>query len=201
MIKAIIFDWGGVCCSGADQFSAPVLVNHFQLPAIEINRKALDIENEFIKGKITKDEFWQQMIERLQVQEITNKEEIKDHYFNSYSINQDVLDLAIKLKENYQVLLLSNLNEEMGPNIEKKHNIREIFDPVIFSYEVKLMKPGEEIYKLTLNKINCKPEETVFIDDSQANIDAANKLGIKGIKFTTYENLIKDLKELKLISI
>ena len=196
MVEAIIFDWGGVCCSGADQFSAPVLLKHFELPASEINKKALDLEMEFTEGRISKKEFWGGIIGRLGVKRITTVDELRDHYFNSYTLFPEVLSLANKLKTNYKIALLSNLNEEMAPHIEKKHNIKDIFDPIIFSYRVGLRKPKKEIYELTLNKLGCQPEQTVFVDDSQKCVDSANSLGIKAVRFTDYENLKKDLKRI-----
>ena len=199
MIKAIIFDWGGVCCSGADQFSAPVLLNHFSLPAKEINKRALDIENEFIEGKISKEEFWEKIIERLSIKNITTKEELRNHYLSSYTLYPKVLEIAKKLKENYKVALLSNLNEEMELHIQENHNIKEYFNPMIFSYKVKLRKPGKKIYNLILSQLNCKPKEAVFIDDSKENIKIANELGIKGILFSCQEKLLKDLKKLNII--
>ena len=58
-----------------------------------------------------------------------------------------------------------------------------------------LLKPEKEIYEEILNKYSLKPEETVFIDDMKVNIDAAEKLGIKGIHLPDYTKLKEKLEE------
>jgi FMN phosphatase YigB (HAD superfamily) len=58
-----------------------------------------------------------------------------------------------------------------------------------------MAKPDPAIYKLTLDRLETKPEETLFIDDKQPNIDAAHALGIVGILFTTVERLREQIIE------
>ena len=55
------------------------------------------------------------------------------------------------------------------------------------------MKPEPEIYQLLLNRYNLNPEETVFTDDLEANIEAAKKEGIHGIVFKSPDQLTDDL--------
>lgn len=69
-------------------------------------------------------------------------------------------------------------------------------DGAIFSYEHKLMKPDERIYKLLLEKYNLKSDECVFIDDRVENIDSGKRLGIHGIVFENYEQASKELEQL-----
>jgi FMN phosphatase YigB (HAD superfamily) len=59
-----------------------------------------------------------------------------------------------------------------------------------------MAKPDPAIYRLTLERLGTRPEETLFIDDKQANIDAARALGLIGILFTTVERLREQLIEL-----
>lgn len=52
------------------------------------------------------------------------------------------------------------------------------------------------IYKYLLETYNLNPDECIFIDDSVANINAANELGIHGIVYTDIENLRKEFKRI-----
>ncbi len=56
-----------------------------------------------------------------------------------------------------------------------------IFDTVVDSHEVGMRKPNPEIYRLTLDRIGAAPARTVFLDDLQANVDAANDVGMHGV--------------------
>ena len=62
-------------------------------------------------------------------------------------------------------------------------NIDSLFEGGIYSYQEHLVKPNEEIYKLILDRYNLNKEETIFFDDREKNVLAANKVGLKSIVF------------------
>ena len=68
------------------------------------------------------------------------------------------------------------------------------FIDTVVSGDVRLLKPDPAIYHLLIERNNLVPQDCVFIDDSQANVDAANSVGINGIHFTTPERLLSDLR-------
>ena len=68
----------------------------------------------------------------------------------------------------------------------------QIMPNVIDRFDVFL----ESIYETFLMKFGLKPEECVFLDDSPANIAAAEELGIRGVRFTTREAVMEELKRL-----
>ena len=89
----------------------------------------------------------------------------------------------------YKVYYLSNwsawtydLLQEAG-----KFDFLKLMDGGVFSYDVGYMKPDEEIYKILLNKYKINPEEAMFFDDKEENIEAANKLGIHGVHFPRHD--------------
>ena len=66
------------------------------------------------------------------------------------------------------------------------------------SGEEKTRKPFDDIYHITLNRFNLKPENSIFIDDSLRNVRAAQNLGINCIHFKSPENLKEELKSYKI---
>lgn len=102
------------------------------------------------------------------------------------------------LRKHYKTYLLSNTNPIMF-----EHKIREYFqqeglemedyfDGIVVSYEAKASKPDPRIFAYTITHLGIKPEETLFFDDSQRNIDAARALGFNvhlvmpGTEFSDY---------------
>ncbi len=83
-----------------------------------------------------------------------------------------------------KIYLLSNFSEEGYNVIRERFDIFNIFDGGVISWEVKTIKPEKEIYEILLDKYALSPEETLFIDDVSANIEAAEKLGITGFHMT-----------------
>ena len=69
-------------------------------------------------------------------------------------------------------------------------------DGGVFSFECHLIKPDKEIYQYLIDKYDLIPDECVFIDDMQHNLDTAGVLGINTILFDEYENVRKKLNEM-----
>ena len=91
--------------------------------------------------------------------------------------------LIQELKENgYKIYLLSNTSYNYT-KFFKEIPGSEYFDGKVVSCELKMIKPELGIYNHLLDKYSLKAEETVFIDNSHSNVEAAMCLGIKGIVF------------------
>ncbi len=89
-------------------------------------------------------------------------------------------------KKGYKTALLSNGNSGF---FERKiyttyPEFKGLFDTIIISSNVQMIKPGPEVYLHTLEEVGSMPEETIFIDDSQPNVDAAISLGMQGHFYT-----------------
>ncbi|GIX42736.1 MAG: haloacid dehalogenase [Leptospiraceae bacterium] len=99
-----------------------------------------------------------------------------------------------KQKYNLKLALLSNTNESHKIFIEKHFVIFSYFDYKIFSFEIHLEKPEPEIYQYTLDLLNTKPENTIFIDDKLENIEGAKSIGIHSIHYKPTLDLKNILK-------
>ena len=83
----------------------------------------------------------------------------------------------------YRMVLLSNTNPYItawahSAEFFRGRTMDSYFDHLYFSCDLKLMKPGEEIFRRVLNAEGFTPEETLFIDDSTRNCATAQALGI-----------------------
>jgi 2-haloacid dehalogenase len=94
---------------------------------------------------------------------------------------------------------LSNWSAETFRRIRHKHAFLDLFDAIVLSGEVKVAKPDRRIYALLLEKVNRPAEECLFIDDSEANVLAAARLGFKTIRFESPEQLEGELRRLGLL--
>lgn len=98
--------------------------------------------------------------------------------------------------KDYQVLYLSNFNHPAHTQCLDALDFLPHMDGGILSYQDLVIKPEPAIYELLLSRYNLIPEECVFLDDLQANVDAAAKFGIHTILFTNQADAIKALKKL-----
>lgn len=104
------------------------------------------------------------------------------------------LDFLESLKMKYPIYLLSNTNnihiEQCKNYFRTKFgiaNFETIFNETFLSYKMGLWKPDYKIYDAVINKIGLKPQEILFLDDNQDNIDAASDLSIQCIKINPPE--------------
>lgn len=104
-------------------------------------------------------------------------------------------------KKGYYIYMLSNTNALMWDKYilteykKDGHDIDYYFDGIIASFQVKAYKPEKEIFEAAVNILGIKPEETLFFDDSQANLDAAAALGFKTALVTDDRGFIEYFKD------
>lgn len=98
------------------------------------------------------------------------------------------------LKKNYNLYILSNFHKDSFEEVYNNYEFFKNFKGKVVSCYCHLLKPEKEIYEEILNKFSLNPEETVFIDDMEVNIEAAEKLGIKGIHLPDHTKLKEKLE-------
>jgi len=109
-----------------------------------------------------------------------------------------------ELKKSYRLFLLSNTNEihriKFHRNFEADfgYSFYDLFERNFYSHEMGMRKPNPQIYLEALKEANLVPEETLFIDDMEENIEAAKAIGMKVLHIqpgTLMENLPRYLKD------
>ena len=109
----------------------------------------------------------------------------------------ETLELIQELKkDNHKLYVLSNMFSETADDLENRYSFWDLFDGIVFSARIKMIKPSPEIYQYMLKRFNLKAEETIFMDDLKDNVDAAIKEGIKGIHFKSAEQARAELGRL-----
>lgn len=108
-----------------------------------------------------------------------------------FTINPEIVAIIRALKEKgYRLLILSNMNVEgrermLGAaRILDGEDWLDLFDGVLLSCDLGLLKPEPGIYRACIEKAEAAPEECLFIDDILANVEAARACGMRAIHFT-----------------
>lgn len=123
---------------------------------------------------------------------------IKLAFENWYELLTPIEDSVKVLKElkdaKYKVYFLSNFHLIAFEYVTTRYDFFNLFDGGIVSYKEKLIKPENGIYKRIIEEYKIKPEESIFIDDSQGNIEGARKLNFETILFKNSKDLRERLK-------
>ncbi len=193
MIKAVIFDIGGVLLTTILGNMARDLAEKHSMDFETIHRKIHGGWNDYKLGKITADQFWQSFIESTGINETADG--LKEMSLTYIKRIPGIIDVVKKLKENYKLGVLSNNVEEWMEKIRGMIDLKGLFDVVISSHKVGMAKPHKDFFMLCLEKLgNLKPEECLFVDDRDKNIEAAKEIGFNAIKFENPEQLKKGLQ-------
>ena len=181
--KNIVFDLGGVILNGGHDYSVQKGEEaSSDLRCIKVCGSTT--WKNWHRGRLTKEalikrlaqSFDQKAVEQLVAEAIS-----PDRTW----INESI-DIIKRLKKSgYRVYLLSNLSREAHDVYLKLNDIFSQFDDMMFSFEVGYVKPDPKIYRLLLKTYGLTASETLFIDDKKVNIDAAQRVGINGIVYTT----------------
>lgn len=134
------------------------------------------------KGEITAEEF-HAVVRRAFTRPVTDEE--IDNAFNQFLVGIPVSRLKAlrELRRRYKVYLLSNTNPIMFNSFiaeqfrQEGKEIGDYFDGMVKSYEAKCYKPDAAIFKYTCEHCGIEPEETLFFDDSEKNVEAARRFG------------------------
>lgn len=96
----------------------------------------------------------------------------------------------------YHTYLLTNYPRSLYASTAEKFTFLPYVDDVLVSAREKLVKPDPAIYERLLEKFHLNASETVFIDDRKVNIEGGEKVGIRGIVFTNYEEVKEKLDKI-----
>ena len=183
-IRAVIFDFGGVLVD----WSPHNLYRHFIKQPHEINRFLSEINFAEWNAQQDKGRPFAQAVAELSSEFPQHARLISafhEHWEDSIvgSIDGTVVILR-KLKQlGYPLYGLSNWSAETFPMVREKHTYFDLFDDIIISGEVKMIKPDPQIFRFMLTKFKLEAQARLFIDDSMANIKTANELGFATIHF------------------
>jgi len=195
-LRAVIFDFGMVLTGQPDQDAHAAMIRITGLPVARFEELYWADRHAYDEGRLTGVMFWQNFVRdaklSLQPEQI---DELNRQDVRMWSTqNPRMLAWQLQLKQHgLRTAILSNMGDSVLENLERKFDWLPRFDVLIWSFQHRMAKPDPAIYKLTLTRLGTKAEETLFIDDKQVNIDAAAKLGMPGILFSTIEQLRSQL--------
>lgn len=186
-IKSIIFDLGGVILDLDES------ITYKELGKMGINTSELvhskdlmEILSKFDTGIYTAPTF------RKKMKALIGQEKMTDQKFDSIwdamllDIPRERIEAIEKVKKHYKIFLMSNSNVIHYDLYVRDLQLRfgynefdELFNKSYFSFAEHLEKPDPRFFELILDHEGLLPEETLFIDDTAANIKVAQSLGIR----------------------
>lgn len=195
-VRAVIFDYGMVLTGKPSADAHAALLRITGLPHDRFETVYWADRHAYDEGKLTGLQFWQNLVRDAKLNlSAASIDELNLWDARMWTAqNPAMLAWQQQLKHRgIRTAILSNMGDTVLANIEREFDWLPRFDTLVWSFQHKVAKPDPAIYRLTLNRLGTSPEETLFIDDKLANIDAARALGMATVHFTDVENLRRDL--------
>ncbi|MGL1892532.1 MAG: HAD family phosphatase [Spirochaetaceae bacterium] len=107
---------------------------------------------------------------------------------------QGTIDLFDEIKNSgHKLYVLSNMHLESAQSLLENNSFWHKFDGIVFSSNVKMVKPEKNIYHYIIDRYKFDTNKTIFIDDTKVNLDVAQDFGINTIHFKSPDQLKAEL--------
>ncbi len=198
-IQAVLFDFGGVLLQHGDGIDHQAVEGRFGLVPGTLMR-CLYQEGRYAEaylGRCTREEWWESVREAIEraagkhAPAVLKAIEEADH-----PLNPDVISLVRSLRPRYRTGVVSNTTDGLEPRLRLEFGIADLFDVLVGSGDLGIAKPHPEIYLHTAGRLGLPPDACVFIDDAQRHVDGALAVGMKGLRYVSFPQLLTDLRSL-----
>lgn len=196
-IKAVCFDFGGVI----ELHEGNILKDLAKLLDVPFD----DIKNEYFRhNHLTnvKNMKWEDAaLEIISLYDKTQKTKERAlsmirNFFSNGKLNTELLDIfKILKKQGFKVAIFSNNTLQLRERLIES-GIIKLVDEVVISAEIGFQKPHKEAFQVLFEKIDVRPEEVVFIDDTPKSLEKSDEIGYIPILFKNNSQLRIELKKL-----
>jgi putative hydrolase of the HAD superfamily len=193
MVNTIIFDFGGVITiEGFSQGLIKSLKLNYSFDESLFLQRFKKHEEGYMRDEMDSKAFWEKICAGFGIP----YEAFASAFVNSYRLNPEMLELIKKLKSKYRIIMLSDNFDILSQKLKSESSLKDLFERMFFSNEIKQIKNHPDAFKYVLNQISEQPENCVFIDDKEKNLIHARSQGIKPIHFkdaSTFPNQLESM--------
>ena len=185
-VKAVIFDCFGVLITiGRDLL-------HQTYP--QFSDQLTELERKSDSGLVSRSEFYNSVVAITGI----SMDDAMNKYYSVENYNQSSIDLIkqVKATGRYKIGLLSNIGHGWLDDFLPIMNSMNLFDAVILSSDIGIIKPDPKIFELMAEKLGVNTDECIMIDDTPVNIASAINTGMQGIIFDSIDQAKTDLGKL-----
>lgn len=185
MIKAVIFDVGGVLVRTEDRMPRRKLEERLGLAPGEAERIVYNSERGRAaqRGEITAAELWHSVQAHFGF-DADELQSFRSQFWGGDRLDQSLVDFIRRLRPHYQTAIISNAMDDLNQTLAGAYPIADAFDLIVGSAYEGIMKPDAEIFRRTLARLGRSPEETIFVDDFAHNVEGAQAVGMHAIHYT-----------------
>lgn len=192
-ITAIAFDWGGIFTENTfDSSAIRNLARASGQSEAQVSSVYLPLMEHFEAGAFDFDTFVQRFLRESGAS--LGGSEVRETFLGSVVERPAMFTLLASLPKSYTVGILSNNVEVLCDAVRDDPRMSRV-EHFVFSNEIKVRKPDPAAFAALSEALGRPPEETVFVDDNEANIAACEALGYRGMLLSSYDGFATSWRE------
>jgi putative hydrolase of the HAD superfamily len=184
MIKAIIFDFGGVLvrtedASGRRRWEARLGLGESELDQLVFNS---EVSLRATRGELPHAAVWEHVAEALKL----DNEQLdfcRQDFWLGDRLDLDLVALLKSLRPRYKTAILSNAWSSGREIIAHQFGLEQAVEAILVSAEEGLAKPDPRLYQLAAKRLGVEPGEAVMVDDFLVNVEGARAAGLHAIHY------------------
>jgi mycothiol synthase len=196
-IKGVLWDLGGVIVRTEEWSWRKRWEDRLGIPEGGLHDLVFDGEYGQLAmiGRATSGQVWNAIGDRFNLSP-REREEIQADFWRGDRLDEALVCLIRELKQSYKTGLISNAWSDLRDALVHRWQIADAFDDLVISAEVGIRKPDPRIFDISLSNLGLMPDEAVFVDDQDENLEAARRLGLGTVKFSGAQQAVDELKTL-----
>ena len=197
VIRAVVFDIGGVLEITPDLGVMREWETRLGLPAGGLEERMHDAWAGGNIGTITENEVHQAVRERLGLDERQLAEFMADLWREYLGTpNTELIEYARGLRPRYRTGIVSNSFVGAREREQAAYGFEDLVDDIVYSHEAGMSKPDPRIYALACARLDVRPQETLFVDDTEPCVTGARDVGMHAIRYQDNAQAIAEIEKL-----
>ena len=196
MVKAILFDFGGVIAEEGFREGLKEIGRKNGLVPDEFFEAATELaySSGYVTGTASESDFWEALRQNTGIKGSDNG--LRNELLKRFKMRSEMINLIKKLKEQELAMFILSDQTNWLDEINEKYDFFGYFKDVFNSYHLHRNKRDPDLFLDICRKTGFKPEDVLLVDDSPANTKRADKMGLQTITYKGFELFRKELKDL-----
>jgi epoxide hydrolase-like predicted phosphatase len=197
VIRAVVFDIGGVLEIDPDLGVVPMWESRLGLSAGDLGERMRDAFAAGSIGTITEDDVHQALTDRLGLNEQQVAAFMADIWRQYLGTpNTQLIEYARLLRPRHRTGILSNSFVGAREKEQAVYGFEDLVDDIVYSHEAGMSKPDPRIYALACTRLGVRPDETVFVDDTDYCVAGAGEVGMHAVRYLDNTQVIHEIEVL-----
>ena len=182
-VELVLFDFGGVIAEEGFRNGLLAIAELNGLDPADFLKEAYELtfNGGFVTGEVDEHTFWHMLRERTGIK--GSDQELRKELLSRFILRNWMLELVQRLKDASVVTAILSDQTNWLDELDARYNFFRFFDRVFNSYHLGKCKKDPTLFEDVLGEMNFRPEQSLFIDDSQDNIKRATSRGLHTIYY------------------